>query len=383
METEQPVLKNARGEQFIGSEACQQCHKKIYDSFQFTAHLHTSEPVTEKSVHGSFVPGKNIVVFSSDKLVKMEKRNNQLFQVEYDKGVETLAKRMDIVTGSGRKGQTYINQDGPHLFQLPIAYFTKANKWSNSPGYPDRINFSRPITARCLECHSTFAKTLSEPFVEPAEMDAPHIIFGVNCEKCHGPGLNHVLFQRKNPGLKTSRFIVNPAKLTREQNLEFCSSCHGGGLKKIKPAFEFKIGDKLSDYYVVDDSRPDPQNIDVHGNQFALLRSSKCFIKTNTLACNSCHSPHQNEAGNLDLFSSRCLNCHGDFPNQIHCKLTAGIGTRLKEDCISCHMPLKESSIISVYLAKNKSPTAATVRSHYIALYPELSKKILSYLKSR
>ena len=145
-------------------------------------------------------------------------------------------------------------EKGNQLFQLPITYFTAANEWSNSPGYPDKVVFNRPVTSRCLECHSTYVNTISPPKKEPEEFDHYQILYGVDCEKCHGPGAKHVEYQTQNPKEIKAKYIINPAMLSRQQNLDLCALCHGGRLQKTNPSFEFIAGDKLSNYFVMDDT---------------------------------------------------------------------------------------------------------------------------------
>jgi hypothetical protein len=375
-------IQNAKGEVFAGSASCEGCHKNIYDSHIHTAHFLTTRPASASYIKGSFNSGKNKYYYNQSVAVAMEKRADSFYQVEYYKTTERKARKFDIVVGSGTMGQSYLYWLNNHLAQLPITWFTAAEQWSNSPGFPDRVVFNRPITARCMECHTTFIKTLSEPVNAPEEFDRNKIIYGVDCEKCHGPAAKHVEFQTKNPSVTAARYIINPSKLSRQQNLDLCASCHGGRLQKLKPSFQFTVGDKLSDYYTVDSTTPDHNNIDVHGNQYALLRSSKCFMLSNTLTCNSCHNPHENERGKIAVFSQRCMSCHDSEHGKI-CKLTATIGEMIKLNCIDCHMPLKASKAIAVQLHGDSLPTAALIRSHFITIYPDETKKVLAYMKQR
>ncbi len=94
-------------------------------------------------------------------------RDSSFYQVNYHFGTEKTARRIDIIVGSGIMGQSYLYWMQNRLFQLPVSYFGAANKWSNSPGFPNEAIFDRFITSRCLECHSTFAKTLSPPDIDP------------------------------------------------------------------------------------------------------------------------------------------------------------------------------------------------------------------------
>ena len=148
---------------FAGSSTCIGCHKNIYDTHINTAHFKTSAPATEKNINGSFKTGENTFDYNNGGKVSMEKKADGLYQVAYINNIEKKSERFDMVIGSGTKGQSFASWTGNYLFQLPITYFTGTNQWCNSPGYPGKIAFNRPITSRCLECHSTFAETITAP----------------------------------------------------------------------------------------------------------------------------------------------------------------------------------------------------------------------------
>ena len=375
---ENSLVKNKKGQQFAGSSTCITCHKKIYNSHKQTAHFLTSKPAIAQYLKGSFDSGKNTFDYGNGKVVVMENRGSNFYQVEYDSGVQKISRRFDIVIGSGSKGQSFISVIHNKLYQLPITYFTAANQWANSPGYPKKIIFNRPITSRCLECHSTFAKVISTANEETEEFDKNQMIYGVDCEKCHGPAAEHVAYQTQNPTAVSAKFIINPASLSWQQNLDLCASCHGGRLKKTRPSFEFTVGDKLADYFELDTILPDADKIDVHGNQYGLLRASKCFRLSEIMTCSTCHNLHENERGNIALFSQRCMSCHNKEHGNF-CKLNPSIGDGIKQNCIDCHMPLQSSRAIAVFLPGNTVPTAALIRSHLISIYPAETKKKLHY----
>jgi hypothetical protein len=382
-EEEKIVKKKTLAEEgFAGSAACANCHKDISESHINTAHYLSSKPALDEYIKGSFEEGKNKFYYNQSVFVAMEKRDSDFYQVEYFKETEKKARRFDIVVGSGTKGQSFLNWRNENLFQLPITYFSAANEWSNSPGFPDKVVFNRIITSRCLECHTTFATKISEAGKEPEQFDKTKIIYGVDCEKCHGPAAQHVQFQVKNPSDSVGKFIVNPAKLSRQQNLDLCALCHGGRLQKTDPSFSFIAGDALSDHFKVDTTMPDPEKIDVHGNQYGLLRASKCFILSETLTCNSCHTPHAKEKGNKVLFSQRCMTCHN--PKHANfCPMEKNVGPSITSNCIDCHMPVKPSKAIAVFLPGKSSPTAALIRSHFISVYMDETKKLLPEMKKQ
>ena len=369
---------------YAGSASCISCHKDIYNAHIKTAHFFTSGIATQTNIKGSFDNGKNTFVFNDKAKIMMEKEADGFYQVAYINNIEKKRQRFDMVIGSGTKGQSFASWTGNLLFQLPITYFTSAAQWSNSPGYPNKIAFNRPITSRCLECHATYAEKIAAPEKGPEVFNKNTVIMGVTCEKCHGPAAKHVAFQTQNPAVKTAKFIINPASFSRQQSLDQCALCHGGRLQKIKPSFEFTAGDKLADYFLIDTISPDVNSIDVHGNQYGLLKASKCFLKSNTLTCNTCHDPHKNERGDVATFSQHCISCHNDkHAGAVVCKMTETIGAQINNNCINCHMPQLPSMAIAVMLQGTAMPTPALMHTHLIKIYPEETKKILAFLKKK
>jgi nitrate/TMAO reductase-like tetraheme cytochrome c subunit len=366
---------------YTSSEKCVSCHKDIYDNYIHTAHSLTATPATEKYIKGSFRKGQNTYSYTPSILLSMEKRDSGLYQVVYFKGEEKKAMKFDIVIGSGVMGQSYLNWRGNRLYQLPITYFTAASQWSNSPGFPhDRVLIDRPVTSRCLECHATYAEGISGTALEPVEFDRSKIILGVDCQKCHGPATKHVEYQEQHPEDKTAKYIVNPTKLSRIQQLDVCALCHSGNIQKTKPSFQFAAGQALSDYFITDTSGNavlNGANIDVHGNQYALLRASKCFKMSTTLTCNTCHDTHKNERGQLELLSQRCMGCHDPATAEFKTPTHTSVAT-LQKNCIDCHMPAQPSKSIAVFLQGQETPKASSLRSHFIAIYPEEAKKFLN-----
>jgi hypothetical protein len=369
-------------EDFAGSQKCMSCHREIYNSNIHTAHYLTSGIAKKENIKGVFDTGDHRFIYSDNTMISMETRTGGLYQVAFINGEEKKKQKFDLFFGSGTKGQSFGSWVQNKLVQLPITYFTASNSWSNSPGYPDKIAFNRLVTSRCLECHTTFVQKKSAQGEEPEIFDRNKMILGVDCESCHGPSKKHVVFQTENPGIKTAKFVINPAALSRQQKLEACMLCHGGRQEKTKPSFEFTPGNNLADFFKIDTAHKDVNNIDVHGNQFGLMAASKCFLKSSTLTCNTCHNTHENEKGKTALFSQRCLGCHSpEKKENVICKLTATIGNTIKTNCIDCHMPEKPSMAIAVMLQGSPVPQPALMHTHYIKAYDEETKKLLSYFK--
>jgi hypothetical protein len=367
--------KDRRYEEFAGSKTCASCHPNIYRSHVQTAHYLTSAPTSPQNIKGALTSGDNRFFYSPQVCIAVEKSNDRFYQVEYAGSAAKEYAPMDITVGSGKRGQTFLYWHKNELFQLPLTWFTSLGQWTNSPGFSNRVIFNRPATSRCLECHSTYFQVESAGSVEPEEYSRTAIQYGVDCEKCHGPAARHVAFHRDNPAEKTGHFIIGAGNFSREQKLDLCRLCHGGRLSKTKPSFRFQSGNRLADYFNIDTAQKAAADIDVHGNQYGMMASSKCF-RQSEMTCLTCHNPHENETGKLELFSQHCMSCH----NQAHgnfCKAAQKIGASITKNCIDCHMPEQPSKSIMVLLQGGGLPVSATMRSHFISIYPEETKKFL------
>jgi predicted CXXCH cytochrome family protein len=379
---------DARGQVFAGSASCVKCHQKIYDSYLQTAHYQSSRPALEQSIHGSFAHGANVYEYGNGLSVVMKKGKDGLYQVGYNHGKQTQAEKFGITIG-GVKAETYLYWKGNQLFELPMSYFAALKSWTNSPGYDtSRIDFTRPILRRCMECHSSYIKEIPQQQIDMAhrlvEFDKASLIYGIDCERCHGPAANHVNYHTEYPEEKKAKYITTYKTLTRAQKLDACAVCHSGNKGVFQTsAFVFKQGDTLAKFKEADflHQTTDPKTLDVHGNQNSLLAASKCFMMSN-MDCNTCHNVHKNESDNLLAYSQKCMQCHSEA-NHNFCKMGTALGVTIKSNCIDCHMPLKPSNVISVAASGGKKEIPYLVRTHRIAIYPEESKKIMAFMKTQ
>lgn len=150
-------------------------------------------------------------------------------------------------------------------------------------------------------------------------------------------------------------------------------------MNKLQPAFSFKPGDKLSDYYLPNIVSAGAENLDVHGNQFGLLSLSKCFSKSD-MTCNSCHDPHANEENQFQVFSQKCMRCHTEAGNNF-CTLKEVKANPLKANCINCHMPVQPSKAIVFTEQGTRKRIPAAMRTHLIKVYPQETAKLIKYIK--
>ena len=345
----------------IGDEKCLVCHEK-QKSYLSTAHHFTSRPATKESIAGKFEEGKNIVKTSEPDLhYQMEARADGFFQTAMMESIPTISKRFDLVIGSGRKGQTYLYWDkNDQLYQLPVSFWTELDTWVHSPGYDDRVvNFSRPVLPRCLECHASSFEDLRDSSMGNRYNRSTYVL-GISCEKCHGPGQEHINLQNDKTRKPSDQLIVNTAKLSRERQISLCALCHGGlGVAKA-PAFSYTAGKELEDYLHL--QAPGPNDaVDVHGNQVALLERSHCY-QASSMTCSTCHDVHVPQRDPA-AFAGRCLTCH----KVQSCGLFRKSGDRIAGKCVDCHMPNQTSNVI--FSTHDGVQIRPKVRTHWIKVY--------------
>ena len=356
-------LRNA-----VGDATCLTCHQDKR-TFETTAHRITSRTPVAASFTGSFRPGENVLRTSNPHLYfRMDSAAGGFFQTAvFGAAPDTTVRteRIAFVTGSGRRGQSFLYWRGENLlYQLPVSYWAMLG-WGNSPAYPDgRPDFDRPIPPRCLECHTTaFERDSASGDVHRYKKDS--VILGISCETCHGAGREHAERERSFTRMVLPAAIVNPARLRRERQLDGCALCHGGAVPLTTTPFTHVPGtpvEKEVDLEIW--RRPPSPTVDVHGDQIGLLARSRCFQQTE-MTCSTCHNVHREQRDPVAL-SGNCLKCHAVQ----NCDLFPARGQALEGKCVDCHMPVQPSrSVIANQLGQQ---VRQPVRSHWIKVYPEL-----------
>jgi hypothetical protein len=360
---------------YAGDASCASCHRKLSQSYQQTPHHLTSQLPTSRSVLGSFRDGANtLTIIDATQSAQpglqfqMESKKGGFFETAttgWNSSVFRRTEPIDLVTGSGQRGQTYLYWQGDRLFELPVSYWSDGHRWINSPGYINgTAEFSRPVNPACLECHSTYIRALS---TNPAtnRYDRESLIPGIACESCHGPGANHVRQETQHGAtLKDANInsILNPAKFSRDRQVDLCAECHNGIQREsLAPTFSYVPGRPLSDYFKPLPS-PDVEHPDVHGNQVGLLQRSKCYRSSAQMSCSTCHDVHSGKQS-VEFYSQKCLTCH----QWQSCGLSKTLGNKILNQCVHCHMPTEETNVIVSQTAGEV--VHAKMRNHWIKVY--------------
>lgn len=356
---------------YAGAAACAECHQKQAKAYATTPHALDSSLASAQTILGGFTPDQAVMRTNNPNLIfVMVSAPDGFYQSAVnlaDPQHRSLdLKRFDIVVGSGRHGQSYLYWKGDDLFELPVSYWTEGHRWVNSPGYPDgELHWERAAGPRCLECHASYFTWKPMP-TNRYEKDS--LVLGIDCERCHGPGAKHVARERSATPPHTGsaeEAIVNPARLSRDQQMSLCSLCHSGKSPPVKNPMSYVVGDDINDYLKI---TPPPRDapVDVHGNQVGAIEQSKCF-SSGKLTCSTCHNVHETQES-ADAFSRHCLTCH-----QVKaCGRYRSMGASIQGRCVECHMPPLKSNLIKTVNGGEQS--VLTLRAHRIAIYPEASQ---------
>jgi hypothetical protein len=372
------VGDDPRGERYVGAAACIRCHGEITGSYAHNHHYQTSSAINSTCLKIKMAPSGGRFYFLDSSYICVEEKDGSLSQVHFVNGKADVTGKFDIAFGSGEKARTYAYWKEGKLYQLPLTYYKGMdNGWANSPGFPaGHARYDRIIESRCFECHASYvhATTVqSGPLSVSENLDSSSIVYGIDCERCHGPALQHVTFHEENPSVKTGKYIVSIKSLNRQRQLDLCAVCHSGNdQSRQRSLFAFTPGDTLSHFYYPDfgAGKGEP---DVHGKQLQLLQASKCYQMTTTMTCTTCHDAHGPEENKIVRFISKCMDCH---QNSAHALAILKDNEQKKRDfnlvavnCIDCHMPLQISKTIHFNNGTELKNTPYFIRTHKISIY--------------
>jgi predicted CXXCH cytochrome family protein len=318
---------------YVGSKACATCHVRIYERWQKTP---MANVVRDPREHPEAI------------LPDLSQPNPLVNFTKND---------IALVYGSIWK-QRYFTKVGDDYFPEPAQWDAVARVWRPyfvkvggdwwAPFYPPD-NMKRPTGPLCDGCHSVNYDIKTKTVTE----------WNVGCERCHGPGSEHI----QQPSRSN---IVNPARLNPVDANDVCIQCHSQGRPLANPIegkyydwpVGFHVGKKLRDFWKLEEHKlgelsfthfPDgtAHKNRMQGNDFA-----QSVMYTHGVKCFSCHDVHgtDNESQLLKPASVMCLECHGPgSPNGPH---TAQIAehTHHKADsagseCVNCHMPKIEQTL--------------------------------------
>ncbi|HKA06674.1 MAG TPA: tetratricopeptide repeat protein [Gemmataceae bacterium] len=271
---------------------------------------------------------------NSDLRFEMTNENEQFYQTAIQRtadGERRVKWHLDLVYGANKADQVFFSWRGNRLYELMTVWVDPWNRWANTPYDTHGVgDFAREATTRCLECHNTWFQHVPGTL---NEYKPESFVLGVTCERCHGPANEHVQYHRAHPESEAAHAIIHPGHLSRDRLTEVCTQCHGNLTKARGPALSYRPGEPLESTYRTARTRhPEEDHV---ANQIKYLRQSKCFQKSDTLTCVTCHDPHRpHEAADSISASKSCFKCH----QREACSDRPNLPVAVRDDCVGCHM---------------------------------------------
>jgi predicted CXXCH cytochrome family protein len=360
-----PAASSQAGGRYADPALCGQCHGDIAATYAKTGMGRSFRRVLSDKDAAKDIDwpasGKPWYHAASDTYFDMVERDGSWYQrrwqIGFD-GKQTNAdeKRADYVLGSGNHARTWLHLTEKNTLQeLPLGWYAeKGGYWAMNPGYdrPDYAGSVRPIYYECMGCHNGYPK-----IPEGEQKDAsqatyiPPIPEGIDCQRCHGPGQNHVDRASEGAAAEVVRAaIVNPARLSPDRKMEVCLQCHLETSNQKLPhaivrfdrvPFSYVPGQPLADYELVFNRAQGNLNSFEVAQQGYRFLESQCYLKSaGNLGCTNCHNPHDIPRGQEAAahYNQVCLGCHQGVTQ------TSTSGPHKADaNCVSCHMPKRRT----------------------------------------
>ena len=317
-----PTQDSVSRDNFAGPDACARCHGAKVDTQKKT-------PMARAAMSASLsdiLHAQPLMIFSPNKFQYRIETGPSQSHYSVTNGSQSLSSPLLWAFGTGRVGQSYLfKRQSEGFFEARTTYFSALGTLGFTPSRellsPSSIEeaMDRPVdnaeVMRCFGCHTT-ASSIGGRF------DETHLVPGISCEACHGPGASHVkVMGTRNTAAprEVKLAIFNPADLAPADAVDFCGACHGTWWDV-----------KLAGVKGVSTARSAPYR----------LVTSKCWGKGDArLTCTACHDPHEQLQTDSAAYDSTCLNCHvnsaGASKTASHAGPACPVATKR---CTSCHM---------------------------------------------
>ena len=308
----------------VGNKACAECHPGEHALHYGSGHARTLKPA-----------GKNPVAAKlQNKTFRDDEQRHILWRyvvhgdrldAEQFKDGKWTCQPLDYAIGSGEHGMTFMSIIwDPVISQYKgqehrLSYYTSSDHMDITPGQGERDSNSKSYgisdtgrlmdkksLVKCLDCHATITSGK-----DVGDFDPVSIVPNVSCERCHGPGRDHVEAARKGEMLAMP---LGHDTATPFVQIQECGKCH----RRID---------------LVPPSQLHPDNHELARFQPVGIQASACFNDGKSgLKCTTCHDPHGKVTRDRTTYVNACVNCH-QSETQTKCKVEP------KGDCINCHMP--------------------------------------------
>jgi len=351
---------------YIEDKACASCHQELFDAYQRVGMAQSFARPSAENLSEDF-QNSHFVHQPSKRHYEMLRRGDGLVFRRYQldeagKTINEFERRVDWIVGSGKHARNYLYQtEAGEMYQLPVAWYPQERRWAMAPNFdaPDHEGVHHAVTRECMFCHNAYPDVpKGSDAYSSANTFAKTLPQGIGCQRCHGPGADHVRVASsdKASAERKRESIVNPARLSPQLRDDVCNQCHFqpsaalAGMRQFgRTDDSYQPGNPLAEYLfdldVVEEGKQPSERVELNHHAYR-LRQSRCFLESpEKMSCLTCHDAHHTvlEADRAKHYAAACAKCHKaddctlDPANNAH---PQGIDA---QDCASCHMPKRRT----------------------------------------
>lgn len=318
----------------VGKQVCRECHAENYHLHAQSGHASTfakaaESELAEKFVNQSLDAGIPYGVFHyarEDGELRVRREGDETsdslpLQYVFGSGRNaiTLLTLVEQGENSSEQGKDSVEQgaDSTVGVEHRVSWFGAHGGFGLTPGHANKtphteLEFFGDVVRgeslnECVRCHTTAGKIEGSDVVD--------LVASVNCERCHGPGSEHVRQARLSN--TPPPYSVGKATWDLESELQLCGSCH-----RMPRHIETK---ELRDY----SARM------LRFQPVGMLRS-ECYLESQgNFMCSTCHDPHaDSKSKSKEAYVNDCRKCHStELEHHVVCPVSP------EDGCIECHMP--------------------------------------------
>ncbi len=330
-----PVPAASVAADYVGSEACRDCHAAEHAAWLNSHHDLALQPATPDTILATGsgnhegtrfeIEGGRLTI-SPDPDTRLTPRFTfgiaplQQYVVDGDNGAwQTYPIAWDSRPGS-EGGQRWFNlHDDVYPAGDPMHWQGRANRWNS----------------QCADCHSTGVTKNYDPAERSYETTLE--VEDVGCEACHGPGSLHLADPAAQPLLRTG---------AQPEEIDTCAGCHS---RRSQIAEGFRPGLPYYDFYSPRLLEPGLYHVDGQILEEVYVWGSflSSRMHRSGVTCTDCHDPHSARLERPG--DDTCTFCHQvrppaefaaaggrDFASpDHHFHPPDSEGAR----CVACHMP--------------------------------------------
>jgi hypothetical protein len=317
--TPAPTSRASSGESYVGNQTCARCHPEEAFRHARSGHARTlarsADSAAARALDGTIFDDEERGVTFHYRLTGEE------LAVSVPEKLGDDRFPLDWAFGSGEHAITFLtlipNQAGETVgIEHRVSLFGREHHAGLTPSHAGlepgqsvewfgRVMRGERLAA-CIGCHTTTSEIEWEG---KAKFTA-----NIGCERCHGPGGNHV--REAETQEQVSALPLGGGATSAEDQIRVCGECH-------------RHPDRLHETKVAVD------NPRLARFQPVGLMQSACFRKSSgRMSCTTCHDPHEHAPREREQFDGRCLACHGTGQS-----LSPRCPVSPSENCIACHMP--------------------------------------------